>query len=491
MANGKTGLDTNQTSFVGTAGELTAARIPPQAVDVEVAVLGAMLIDKEAISRAVEILSPDDFYKPAHQKIFRAMTTLFDRSEPVDLITTVEELKRQGALEQIGGPLYVTELTQRVTTAANVEYHAHIILEKSLMRNLIGTTAEVSTRAFSDTEDALQLLDEAESKIFRISERRMRRTFMPMKTAITDAFHVLEAIHGKHGGVTGVPTGFTDLDSLTGGFQRSDLIIIAGRPSQGKTALALSLARNAALHHEKKTSVGIFSLEMSREQLVIRMLATEARVNAHKLRTGRLPEDDWKNLGRAAGRLAEAKIFLDDTPALSILELRAKARRLKAEHGIGLIIVDYLQLVQGPRNAENREREISWISRSLKALAKELDLPVIALSQLNRSPETRGGDKRPMLSDLRESGAIEQDSDVVMFVHRPEMFGIKEMKDDDGSMLPTEGLAQIIIGKQRNGPTGTVKLFFQREYAGFERLAPAAFEAAMFPADPTEEETPF
>lgn len=467
-----------------TSDETGVGRIPPQAVEIEMAVLGAMLIEKDAVSRAVEVLQPEDFYKPAHQKIFETITTLFDRSEPVDLITTVEELRRRGTLDTVGGPAYITELTQRVTTAANVEFHAHIILEKSLMRSLIGASADVSSRAFSETEDPLELLDEAESKIFQISERRMRKTFTPLKVAIYDALHVLESIHGKHQGVTGVPTGFPDLDALTGGFQRSDLIIVAGRPSQGKTALALALARNAGLHHEKKTAIGLFSLEMSKEQLVIRMLASEGRVNAHKLRTGKLPDEDWRQMSRAAGRLAEAKLFIDDTPALSILELRAKARRLKVEHGIGMIVVDYLQLVHGPRNAENREREISWISRSLKALAKELDIPVIALSQLNRSPETRA-DKRPLLSDLRESGAIEQDADLVMFVHRPEMFGLKEMKDDDGNILSTEGLAEIIIGKQRNGPTGTVRLYFHREYAGFEKLAPASFEPSLLP--PMEE----
>ena len=470
--------------------EFPGSRIPPQAVDVEVAVLGAMLIEKESVARALEVLTADDFYRPAHQQIFAAMSALFDRSEPVDIVTTIEELRRRGHLEQVGGPVYITELTQKVTSAANVEYHAHIVLERALMRSLIGASSEVSTRAFSETEDALQLLDEAESKIFQISERRLRKSFTPMKSAITDTLHMLESIHGKHDGVTGVPTGFPDIDGLTGGFQRSDLIIIAGRPSQGKTALALSFAKNAALHKERKTAIGIFSLEMSKEQLVIRLLSSEAKVNAQKLRTGRLPEEDWKNLGRVAGRLAEARIFLDDTPALGILELRAKARRLKVEHGAGLIIVDYLQLVQGPRNAESREREISWISRSLKALAKELDIPVIALSQLNRAPEARG-DRRPLLSDLRESGAIEQDADVVMFVHRPEQYGIETMKDDEGNIHPTHGMAEIILGKQRNGPTGSVQLYFHREYAGFERLLPASMEPTMLPVGMSGEEAPF
>ena len=285
-----------------------------------------------------------------------------------------------------------------------------------------------------------------------------------------------------------MPTGYPDLDSMTGGFQNSDLIIVAGRPSQGKTALALSIARNSALHKEKKTGVAIFSLEMSEQQLIIRMLSSEARVNAHHLRTGRLHEDQWKNLSRNVGRLAEAKIFIDDSATLGILELRAKARRLKAEHNIGMIIVDYLQLVQGPKAAESREREISMISRSLKALAKELNIPVMALSQLNRAVESRT-DRRPMLADLRESGAIEQDADVVLFVHRPETYSILEVKDDDGALIPTEGMAEIIIGKQRNGPTGIVRLAFKKEYAGFERLALQSF---LPPPPPAEElATPF
>jgi len=469
--------------------DVSAARVPPQAVDVEAAVLGAMLIEKEAISKVLEVLDESSFYRPAHQKIFEAMVGLFDRSEPVDVVTTVEELRRRGTLQAVGGAAYITELTQKVTSAANVEYHARIVLEKALMRSLIVAATEVASRAFGETEDALELLDEAEGKIFQISERRMKKTFTPIKKAITETFELLESIHGKHGGVTGVPTGFYELDNITGGFQKSDLIIIAGRPSQGKTALALSLARNAALHKEKRTAVGIFSLEMSESQLITRLLSSEARVNAHQLRTGRLPEDDWRNLSRAAGRLAEAKIFVDDTPALGLLELRAKSRRLKVEHDVGLIIVDYLQLIQGPKNIESREREISLISRSLKALAKEINIPVIALSQLNRSLETRS-DKRPVLADLRESGAIEQDADVVMFVHRPETYNIMEIKDDEGNIHPTEGLAEIIIGKQRNGPTGIVRLAFKKEYAGFERLAPISFEPIL-PPEATEEAPPF
>jgi replicative DNA helicase len=467
-------LDYNSQSLIPSEG-----RVPPQAIEIEEAVLGAMLIEKEALAKALEVLDDTAFYKPAHQKIFKALIELFNRSEPVDLITLTEELRRQGELEHVGGEYYLSELTTKVSSAANVKYHAHIVLERALMRQLIQASSEVATRAFSETEDALGLLDEAEQKIFNISEQRMKKSFIAMDTAVHQTMEMLQSIHGKHGGVTGVPSGFHKLDELTGGFQSSDFIIIAGRPSMGKTAFALSIARNAALHGDKPTAVGMFSLEMSTQQLVMRLMCAEARVDAHKVRTGRLPEDEWKKLSMSVGRLYTAKIFIDDTPGLNILELRAKARRLKVEHNIGLLIVDYLQLMQGPRNIQSREQEISSISRSLKGLAKELNLPVIALSQLNRSVESRN-DKRPALSDLRESGAIEQDADVVMFVNRPEMFGIQE---DEGES--TEGLAEIIIGKQRNGPTDTVKLQFIKQYARFENRAMFNAEALM-PAGPDE-----
>lgn len=470
--------------------ETIQGRIPPQAVDVEAEVLGAALIDKEAVPRLLEILQPEYFYKTAHQKIFQGMTSLFNRSEPIDTVTLTEELRRRGNLDEVGGPIYLTDLTMKVTSSANVEYHAHIILEKALMRHLISASTEITTRAYNETEDAIDLLDEAETKIFQISEHRLKRTSTTIKKALMNTMEVLEKIHGKHGGVTGVPSGFIDLDNETGGFQNSDLIIIAGRPSQGKTAFALSVSRNAALHPVKPTAVAIFSIEMSEHQLATRLLSAEAKINAHSLRTGRLPEEQWSRLSKVAGRLAEAKIFIDDSPTLSILEIRAKTRRLKAEHDIGLVIVDYLQLIHTPKSLESREREISMISRSLKALAKELNIPVIALSQLNRGLETRSGDKRPVLADLRESGAIEQDADVVLFVHRPEMFKIESLKDDDGNMISTEGLAEIVIGKQRNGPTGIVKFTFRKEYAGFENYRPGSFEQYM-PVAPAEIEPPF
>jgi replicative DNA helicase len=459
-------------------------RVPPQAVDVEMAVLGAMLLEKEAIAKAIEILDVTMFYKPAHQMIFDSMTSLFERSEPVDLITLIEELRRRGQLDKIGGEYYLTELTTKVTTGANIEYHARIVLEKALMRGLIASSSEVISRAYTDSEDALALLDEAEQKIFQISEQRLKKTFISMNTAVHSTMELLESIHGKHSGVTGVPSAFAELDNYTGGFQKSDLVIIAGRPSQGKTALVLSVARNASVIHN--VPVGFFSLEMSTQQLVMRLICAEAKVDAHSVRTGRLPEDEWRKLSTSVGRLYKAKIYIDDTPALSILELRAKARRLKAEHNAGLIVVDYLQLMQGPKSAQSREQEISMISRSLKALAKEIDVPVIALSQLNRAVETRG-DKRPVLADLRESGAIEQDADVVIFVHRPELYGIDKDPETGES---TVGTAEIIIGKQRNGPTGTVKLAFVKHYARFENLLRAPAESLMLPPE-SGDEPPF
>jgi replicative DNA helicase len=458
-------------------------RIPPQAVDVESQVLGAMLLEREAIPKVIEVLDEDAFHADYHRKIYQAILALFERSEPVDTITLSEELRRRGHLELVGGANYLVELTMKVTSAANVEYHAKIVLEKALMRGLISSSATIANRAYNPAEDAFELLDDAERSIFSISEKRMRRSFASMHKAVHDTIEMLESIHGQHGGVTGVPTGFRDLDTLTGGLQDSDLIIVAGRPSTGKTAFALSVARNAALHSERPTPVGIFSLEMAMRQLVMRLLCAEAKVDAHLVRTGRLPEDDWKRLSIAAGRLTNANIFIDDTASLGILELRAKARRLKAERNIGLLIVDYLQLMQGPARAESREREISAISRSLKALAKELAIPVVALSQLSRAVESRS-DKRPILSDLRESGAIEQDADVVAFVHRPEMY--VDPNSEEGR--EAQGKAEILIGKQRNGPIGDIRLAFIHRYARFENLAPPGFD--IVPVGGAEE-TPF
>ena len=460
----------------------TEGRVPPQALEIEAQVLGAMLVEREAIPKVIELLDEDAFHAEYHRKIYQAMLAMFERSEPVDTITLAEELRRRGHLEIVGGEAYLIELTMKVTSAANVEYHARIVLEKSLLRGLISASSTIATRAFGQSEDAFELLDEAERTIFQISERRMKKGYVSLSHAVHDTIGILESIHGTHSGVTGVPTGFRDLDTLTGGWQNADLVIIAGRPSMGKTAFALSLARNAALDRVKPTVVGIFSLEMSIQQLVMRLLCAEARVDSHKVRTGRLPEDNWKQLSIAAGRLATASIFVDDTASLGILELRAKARRLKADKNIGLIIVDYLQLMQGPRTSENREKEISAISRSLKALSKELNIPVIALSQLSRAVESRT-DKRPILSDLRESGAIEQDADLVAFVHRREKY--ENPESEEGQEV--RGLAEIIVGKQRNGPTGEVKLTFVHQYARFENRMPEGL--GMIPTGP--EETPF
>jgi replicative DNA helicase len=445
-------------------------RIPPQAVDIEMAVLGAMLIEREAIARVLSIIDKDVFYKPAHQLMLDAIIRLFERSEPVDIITLAAELRRSNDLDKVGGEMYLTELTMKVATAANAEYHAHILLEKSLMRGLIQTSIDITQRAFSQSEDALDLLDEAEQKIFRISERRMKKNFISIKEAVSQTMEMFENIHDKHEGVTGVPSGYTELDNLMGGFHPGNLIIVAGRPAMGKTAFILCVARNAALHHLKPTPIGFFSLEMSNEELATRLMCAETRVNLHSLRTGKLSDRDWGRLTNGINRLYLANIFIDDTPALGILELRAKARRMKVEHNIGMIVVDYLQLMQGPKGAQSREQEISSISRSLKALAKELSIPVVALSQLNRALETRTTDlKRPQLADLRESGAIEQDADVVLFVHRAELYKFDEYPEDH---MPTAGTAEIIIGKQRNGPVGTARLTFLKEYAKFERYAP-------------------
>jgi len=446
-----------------------SGRVPPQATDVEKSVLGAMLIEREAIPQAIEVLPPEAFYSGKHQKIYMAILGLFERGNPVDLVTLTEELKRRDQLDDVGGPYYLTELTTQVASAANVEYHARIIAEKSLLRKMIEKMTTLVGKAYDPGADAFELLDEAESEIFQISDNQLRKAASPLGEVVKDTINHLESIHGQDDAITGVPSGFQKLDKLTSGWQNSDLVIIAARPSMGKTAFALASSLNAAMHPENPTGVGIFSLEMGAQQLAQRLLTSQARVDAQKARTGQMDDDEWLRLARAAGRLSDADIFIDDTPGLSVLELRAKCRRLKAEHDIGLVMVDYLQLMQasgGLRNSANREQEIAHISRSLKGLAKELDLPVIALSQLNRAVENRGGDKRPQLSDLRESGSIEQDADVVAFIYRAERYGITV--DEQGNS--TEGIAEIIIEKQRNGPIGTVELAFVKQYARFENL---------------------
>ncbi len=458
-------------------------RIPPQDSEAEKAVLGAMLLDKHAVSPAIELLQPDYFYSTANEKIFGAMLELYTRNIEIDVITIREELRRTGHLENTGGSAYLNELVSSVVSSANVEAHAQIVAEKYMLRTLITTMSQNVQKCFDNREDAFGLIDEIERDIFKVSEARLKKSVVPLQQALVKTMEVLERIHGSKGGVTGVPSGFTDLDGMTGGLQKSDLIIIAARPSVGKTAFALSIARNAAVKYGVPTAV--YSLEMSQQQLLIRLLAAEARVDAHALRTGTLPEEKWAYISTRIHKLAPAPIFIDDTPALSVLELRARARRLKSEHDIGLIMVDYLQLMQGPARAESREREISMISRSLKVLAKELDIPVVALSQLRRSVEERN-DKRPILSDLRESGALEQDADVVIFIHRPELYGIESYPDGES----TQGIAEVMISKQRNGPTGDVKLTFVKQYARFEDLAKYPMGPSTAPAD-ADEEPPF
>ncbi len=438
--------------------EMVTDRMPPQAIEEEKAVLGSMLIDKEAVNKTIEILDSSAFYKSQHQRIFEAAVVLYEKNIQVDYLTITDQLEKMAVLEEVGGDYYITELANAVPSAASVEYYANIVLEKALLRKLIEVCNGITASAYSAQEDAVSLLDDAERRIFTLSEKKLRRGFVPIHPILTKTFDVIDTYHNQSGSVTGVATGFDELDKMTSGLQNSDLVIIAGRPSMGKTAFCLNIARNAAIDHG--VPVGIFSLEMSNTQLAMRMLCAESRVDAHKVRTGKLPASDWPRLSMSVGKLAEAPLFIDDSAALTVLEIRAKARRLKAEHGLGMLIVDYLQLAKGPGSSESRQIEISSISQSLKALAKELELPVLALSQLSRAVEQRGGDKRPMLSDLRESGAIEQDADVVMFIYRPEVYGPVE----------EEGIAEIIIAKQRNGPVGTVSLKFHKNFVLFTSL---------------------
>lgn len=436
-----------------------AERLPPQAVEAEAAVLGAMLLEQDAISIVLEILDDTAFYREANRKIYNAIIALYDRNEPPDLITLSEELDKRQELASVGGSFYLAGLTDSVPTAANVEYHARIVLEKSQARKLINVATQIASRAYESTENTSDLLDEAEQMVFSLSQRDARRGFTQLNPILHDTFENIEKLHEQDSTVTGVPTGFTRLDEMTAGFQRGDLVIIAARPAMGKTALCLNIIRHVAV--ETRVGVGLFSLEMTSHQLAQRMLCSEARVDSHLMRTGRLPGDAWSNLSIAVGALATAPVYIDETPALSVTEMRSRARRLMSEHNdIGLLAVDYMQLMRGPNDAENRQQEISAISRNLKALAKELDIPVVALSQLSRAVETRGGDGRPQLSDLRESGAIEQDADVVLFIYRPARYGEGEEHE--------ENHAEVIIGKQRNGPVGTVNLVFVDRFARFE-----------------------
>lgn len=463
-------------SIPGTASTAVARdpykdRRPPWSEDAERAVLGAMLLDADAVMRAAEHVDDSMFYREGHRRVFRAAMTLTERGSVVDTLTLAEELERRGELEQSGGREYLSFLVEAVPTVANVEFHARIVREKATLRRLIETGTEIVQEAFEGREAAHDLLDMAEQRIFKLGQSRDKAGFSRVKELLWPAMEKLELLAQRENAVTGVPSGFTDLDNMLSGFQPSDLVIIAARPSMGKTAFVLNIAQHAAITGKK--SVAFFSLEMSKESLVQRLLASEALIDAQALRKGgRALDDAMPRLAQAAGILSHAPIYIDDTPGLGMLEMRSKARRLKAESNLDLLIVDYLQLMTGPAGSENRQQEVSQISRSLKALAKELNVPVIALSQLSRAPEQRTGDDkgRPLLSDLRESGAIEQDADVILFIFRPEIYA---ERDDTGRFKDpsVEGKAEIIIGKQRNGPTGSVTLYFHKHYTRFDNFS--------------------
>jgi replicative DNA helicase len=429
--------------------DATLDKLPPQNIEAEQSVLGAILIDNNALTATLELLTYEDFYKDSHRKIFIGMSELFDRNEPIDIVTLTDHLKRKNDLDVIGGSQYLTALAMTIPTSANIRYHCRIVREKAMLRGLLRSVTDIARTVYDGELDAEELIDYAEKTVFDLSDKRIKVAFSPLKDVIKDSFQMIEQLYDKKEMVTGVPTGFTVLDELTTGLQRSDLVIIGGRPSMGKTAFSLNIAQHVGVH--MKEPVAIFSLEMSKEQLAFRMLCSEAMVDSNSIRKGFIKKEDWHRLTNAAGNLASAPIFIDDSAGITILEMRAKARRLKAEHGLSLVIVDYLQLMRGRGNAERREQEISEISRSLKALAKELRLPVIALSQLNRGVESRT-EKKPTLADLRESGAIEQDADVIIFLYRDEVYNKK--KEDN------KGKAEIIVAKQRNGPTGEIPLTF-------------------------------
>jgi len=440
-------------------------KVQPQAMALEEAVLGAIMLDKDALPVIIDILSKESFYTESHQAIYTAMLRLFEKSHPVDLLTVTEELRKSAELEKIGGPYYLVELTNRVASAANIEYHARIISQKHIQRELIKVSTNIIRDAYEDTTDVIQLLDDAEQGLFNITQNHMNSGYETMGTLASKALKRIEEVSQKEEGLTGVPTGFTELDRITSGWQQSDLIIIAARPGMGKTSFTLALARNAAMDFGK--GVALFSLEMSNIQLVQRLISMEAEISGSKMRSGQLEDYEWTQLNGVIEKMSEVPIFIDDTAGINIFELRAKCRRLKMQHDIQMIVIDYLQLMSGGGDKQgNREQEISMISRGLKALAKELSVPVIALSQLSRAVETRGGTKRPQLSDLRESGAIEQDADIVSFIYRPEYYGILE--DEEGNSL--KGTGEIIIAKHRNGALDTVKLRFTDKYAKFTNL---------------------
>ena len=448
----------------------TLGKLPPQARDLEEAVLGALMLEKNALNAVVEFLKPEHFYVDAHREIYQAIIDLFKASEPVDMRTVVNQLRKNGKLELAGGAYIIAELTAKVSSAANIEYHARVIIEMAIKRELIQIASQIHHDAYEDTTDVFELLDRTEQSVFEISDSNLKKNYDNMRNLMARAIQELQVLKDHKDGLTGVPSGFTALDRITSGWQRSDLVIIAARPGMGKTAFVVSALRNAAV--DFKMPVAIFSLEMASVQLVNRMISAEAELEGEKIKKGNLADHEWAQLVHKTSRLSSAPIFIDDTPALSILELRAKCRRLKAEHNIQLVVIDYLQLMRGEQGG-NREQEIASISRALKGIAKELNVPVLALSQLSRGVETRGGDKRPQLSDLRESGSIEQDADIVMFLYRPEYYKITV--DEEG--MPTQGMGEVIVAKHRNGSTGTAKLKFIGKFTKFADFdAPASYD---------------
>jgi replicative DNA helicase len=461
---------------------LMYGRVQPQAVALEEAVLGALMLEKDAIAKVLDILKPASFYVESHQKIYGAMRNLFERSAPIDLLTVHEELRKAGEIDSIGGPGYLVELTHRVGSAANLEYHAKIITQKYIQRELIRVSSMIINNAFEDTMDIFDMLDEAERGLFDITQQNLNRSYQAIGSLAASVQKQLELLSQKEGGLTGVPTGFINLDRVTSGWQPSDLIIVAARPGMGKTAFTLSMARNAAVDFNKP--VALFSLEMSSLQLVQRLISAEAEIEGSKMRNAKLEPHEWVQLQQAIEKLSEVKIFIDDTAAINIFELRAKCRRMKQQHDIQLIVIDYLQLMTAggdSKKSGTREQEISMISRSLKSLAKELNVPVVALSQLSRAVETRNNSRRPQLSDLRESGAIEQDADIVTFIYRPEYYGITE---EEG--ISNKGVAELIIAKHRNGALEDVRLRFIEKYAKFVNMDDDGFSFLK----PTDDSSP-
>ena len=467
---------------------LEKGKIPPQATDLEEVVLGAMMIDKKGVDEVIDILHPEAFYKDAHRYIYEAIFKLFENSEPVDLLTVSSQLKKDGRLENAGGDFYLIKLTQKVASSAHIEFHARIILQKFIQRSLIKISNEIIEEAYEDSTDVFDLLDTAESKLYEVTQGNLKRSAETAQNLVIQAKKRIEEIAGKEG-LSGIPSGFDKLDKLTSGWQPSDLVIVAARPGMGKTALTLSMARNIAVN--SNIGVAFFSLEMSSVQLITRLISSETGLSSEKLRTGRLEKHEWEQLNVKVKALETAPLFIDDTPSLSIFDLRAKARRLASQHNIKMIIIDYLQLMTagGSQKGGNREQEISTISRNLKALAKELNMPVIALSQLSRAVETRGGSKRPILSDLRESGAIEQDADIVSFIYRPEYYKIDEWDDEERS--PTAGQAEFIVAKHRNGGLENIRLKFVGHLGKFDNLddfdSPFEFQSKMN----ADDENPF